>query len=171
MRKVAVIGSTGSGKTTVARLLAQRLRVEHVELDALFWKPGWVMPSAEEFRAIVEAALDSDGWVADGNYRSRLGTLVCERADLVVWPDLPLRTKFWRILRRTLRRVRTREVLWGTNVDTWRSAFLSRSSTLVFLLRTHYPNRRVLPDVLATYPHVRLRSAREVARFVASVEA
>jgi adenylate kinase family enzyme len=170
MRRIAVIGGTGSGKTTVSLLLAHRLGVEHVELDALFWKPGWVMPSEEEFRPIVEAALDSDGWVADGNYRSRLGTLVLDQADLVVWLDLALRTKFWRILRRTLRRLRTREVLWGTNVETWRSAFLSRSSILVFLLKTHYPNRVALPDVLVTYPHVRLRSAREVDRFVASVE-
>jgi adenylate kinase family enzyme len=112
MRRVAVIGGTGSGKTTVSRRLAQRLDVQHVELDALFWKPGWVMRSAEEFRPIVEAALDSGGWIADGNYRSRLGTLVLDQADLVVWLDLPLRTKFWRILRRTLRRVGKGELLW-----------------------------------------------------------
>jgi adenylate kinase family enzyme len=37
MRRVAVIGGTGSGKTTVSRRLAQRLDVQHVELDALFW--------------------------------------------------------------------------------------------------------------------------------------
>lgn len=105
MRKVTVIGTTGSGKTTVSRLLAQRLCVRHVELDALFWKPGWVMPSAEEFRPIVEAALEPNGWVVDGNYRTRLGTFVLEKADVVVWLDLPLRTKFSRIFRRTLRRV------------------------------------------------------------------
>jgi adenylate kinase family enzyme len=63
-------------------------------------------PSAEEFRPIIEAALELDGWVVDGNYRTRLGTLVLEKADLVVWLDLPRRTKFWRIFRRTLRRVR-----------------------------------------------------------------
>src|SRR5919197_744332 len=170
MRRVAVIGGTGSGKTTVSRLLAQRLCVRHVELDALFWKPGWVMPSAEEFRPIVEAALEPDGWVVDGNYRTRLGTFVLEQADLVVWLDLPLRTKFWRIFRRTLRRVRGREVLWGTNVDTWRGAFLSRDSLFVWLLKTHYANRRTLPEFLARYPHVRLQSQREVARFVACVE-
>jgi hypothetical protein len=58
----------------------------------------------------------------------------------------------------------------GTNVDTWGGAFLSRNSILVGLLKTHYPNRRTLPEVLANYPHVRLRSPREVARFVASFE-
>jgi adenylate kinase family enzyme len=170
MRKVAVMGPTGSGKTTVSRLLAERLGVPHVELDSLFWKPGWVMPSAEEFRPIVAAALDPNGWVVDGNYRHRLGTLVLDQADLVVWLDLPLWTKFRRIFGRTLRRIRTREVLWGTNVDTWRGAFLSRDSLFWWVLKTHYPTRRTMPQLLASYPNVRLRSQREVADFLASVE-
>ena len=170
MRKVAVMGPTGSGKTTVSRQLAERLGVPHIELDALFWKPGWVMPSAEEFRPIVEAALDPNGWVVDGNYRHRLGTLVLAEADLVVWLDMPLLTKLWRILRRTIRRIRTREVLWGTNVDTWRGAFLSRDSLFWWVLKTHYPNRRQMPKLLANHPHVRLRSPGEIARFVESVE-
>jgi adenylate kinase family enzyme len=170
MRKVAVIDGTGSGKSTVSRLLADRLGVPHIELDALFWKPGWQMPSADEFKPIVAEALESDGWVADGNYRTRLGTFVLEQADLVVWLDMPLWTKFWRIFRRTLRRLRTREVLWGTNVNTWRGAFLSRNSLFWWLLKTHFPNRRNLPKILEPYPHVRLRSPREVERFVRSVE-
>jgi len=170
VRRVAVMGPTGSGKSTVSRQLAERLGVRHVELDALFWKPGWVMPSAEEFRPIVEAALDANGWVVDGNYRHRLGTLVLDQADLVVWLDPPLHVKFRRIFRRTLHRIRTREVLWGTNVDTWRGAFLSRNSLFWWVLKTHYPNRRTMPRLLADYPHVRLRSQREVADFLASVE-
>jgi adenylate kinase family enzyme len=169
VRKLAVIGGTGSGKSTVSRALAQRLGVPHVELDALFWKPGWEMTPAEEFRPIVEAALDCDGWVADGNYRKRLGTLVLDRADLVVWLDMPLRTKLWRLLRRTTRRIRTREELWGTNVDSWRAALLSKDSLFWWSVKTHYPTRRNLPTLLARYPHVRLRSPQEVARFVASV--
>jgi adenylate kinase family enzyme len=170
VRKVAVIGGTGSGKSTVSRALAQRLGVPHIELDALFWKPGWVMGSAEEFRPIVEAALDPNGWVVDGNYRTRLGTLVLDQADLVVWLDMPLLTKLWRIYRRTLRRIRTREVLWGTNVDTWRAAFLSRDSLFWWLLKTHFPNKRKYRELLEGYPHVRLRSAREVEHFLATAE-
>jgi cytidylate kinase len=51
--RVAVIGSTGSGKTMMARELAQRLGVTHVELDSLYWGPDWAAADVEIFRSRV----------------------------------------------------------------------------------------------------------------------
>jgi adenylate kinase family enzyme len=161
-----VIGSTGSGKTTFARALAEKLGVPHVEIDALFWQPGWVMTSAEELRAKVEAALGDGGWVVDGNYTSRLGAFVLDQADQVVRLDLPLRTTWRRLFRRTVRRLHTREAMWGTNRETFRNAFLSRDSILVYALHTHRSGRRRRAEWISRYPHVRLRSARDVARYL-----
>src|ERR671937_2952145 len=95
--KIVVIGTSGSGKTTVARELARRLGVPHVELDALYHGPGWAETPPEEFRRRVAAAMDGDGWVVDGNYESKLGDLVLRRADTVVWLDLPLRVALTRV--------------------------------------------------------------------------
>ena len=163
-----MIGNTGSGKTTFARALAQKLDVPHVELDALHWKPGWVMNSPEEVRALVAERLAGDGWVVDGNWSSTLGTTVLDQADEVVWLDLPLKTSFRRLWRRTWRRVRTREDLWGTtNRETFRNAFLSRNSILLFQLKTHRSRRRRNMQLLADYPHVRLRSVRDVQEYLA----
>ena len=162
-----MIGSTGSGKTTVARALAQRLGVPHVELDALFWQPGWVETPPDEFRARVAARLDAhDSWVVDGNYNSRLGTSVLEHADQIVWLDLPFRVTFWRLLRRTVRRLRVHELLWGDNSETFRGAFLSRDSILLFALKTYRRGRRARAQLVAGYPHVRLRSVRDVSRYL-----
>ena len=70
--KIAVVGTTASGKTTLANVLADRYGVRHVELDALHWGPNWAECPAEEFRARVDAALADTGWVADGSYHGKL---------------------------------------------------------------------------------------------------
>ena len=171
-RKIAVVGTTGSGKTTVARRLAAHHDVPHIELDALHWGPGWTEPSPEDFQARVESALSVSGWVVDGSYHGKLGDLVLERADLVVWLDPPLRTILRRLWARTLQRIRQGDELWGGNRETWRGAFLSRNSLFVWALKTHLGRRRRYVERLARYNMVRLRSAREaeawLERFVAN---
>jgi adenylate kinase family enzyme len=165
--KIAVVGTSGSGKTTVARRLAEHHGVPHVELDALHWGPNWSEPSVEEFRARVERALSSPGWIADGSYHGKLGDSVLERADLVVWLDPPLWTIAGRIWSRTLRRIRTREELWGGNRESWRDAFLSRDSLFVWIVRTHRARRRRYLERLARYEFVHLRSEREIQAWLA----
>jgi dephospho-CoA kinase len=87
-RRIWVKGGSGSGKTTLARALAQRLGLEHVELDALHHDPGWTPAPAPVLQARVSSALDdARGWVVDGNYDGKLGALVRDRAELVVWLD------------------------------------------------------------------------------------
>lgn len=162
MRKVAVVGSSGSGKTTLARRLAEHLDVPHVELDALHHGPNWTEAPRDEFRALVtEAMAKGDGWVVDGNYSGKLGDLVLEEADLVVWLDLPMRTILPRLFGRTLSRIRNRVELWNGNRETWRGAFLGRESLFLWVLTTHWDRRRRYELRLARYDMVRLRSSRE----------
>ena len=167
-RRIVVLGASGNGKTTVARALAARLGVPHVELDALHHGPNWSAPPAEEFRSRVAAALAGDGWVADGDYSSKLGDLVLERAETAVWLDQPLPLILWRLWRRTYRRVRRRESLWSGNLETWRGAFWGRESLFAWTIRTYFRNRRALPERFARHTHlevVRLRSPRAVRRY------
>jgi adenylate kinase family enzyme len=165
--KIAVVGTSGSGKTTVAQCLAEHHGVPHVELDALHWGPNWTPPSVEEFRARVEQALASPGWVADGSYYGKLGDYVLERADFIVWLDLPFRTVARRIWSRTMRRIRTGEELWGGNRETWRDAFLSRDSLFVWVVRTHRARRRRYLERLGKNEFVHLRSQHEVDAWLA----
>ena len=162
-----MIGPTGSGKTTFARALAAKLGVPHIELDALFWRPGWMMSSADELRSKVEPALSHDGWVVDGNYSGKLGTLVLDHADEIVWLDLPLRRTWPRLLRRTVRRLYTRELICGANRESFRQAFLSRDSILLYSLRTYRRTRVSRAEWTGGYRVVRLRSPREVDEYLA----
>jgi hypothetical protein len=94
---------------------------------------------------------------------------VLERADVVVWLDLPRRVWLPRLIRRTIRRIVRREELWSGNRETFRNAFLSRDSLLLFALRNYPRRRRLYPGELAPYNVVRLRSRHEVDRWLAGV--
>ena len=166
-RRIVVVGGSGSGKTTVARRLAERNDLEYVELDALHWGPNWTPCPRDEFRARVEAAISGDGWVVDGNYTGLLGDSVLERADLVVWLDLPLRVTLPRLWSRTRRRMRERTELWGDNRETWREAVFSRESLFVYTLRTQRGRSRRYEQRLARYEMVRLRSSSEIQAWLA----
>jgi adenylate kinase family enzyme len=67
-KRTVVIGTSCSGKTRFAGKLAQLLRVQHIELDALNWLPNWTPRPDEEFRSLVKEAVSTNEWVVDGNY-------------------------------------------------------------------------------------------------------
>ena len=163
-RRICVKGTSGSGKSTFAAELARRLDLAYVELDALFWGPNWTEPNSEAFRACVCEAMAAapHGWVIDGNYDSRLGDTVTSSADVIVWLDLPLHLKVRRVWGRTIYRIRNQVELWNGNRETWRDAFLSRESLLVWMIQTHFRHRRDWPGRFEVDPRfVRLRSEAE----------
>jgi adenylate kinase family enzyme len=172
-RRVVVIGTSGAGKTVLSRRLAASLDVPHVELDALFWLPGWREPTDADFRANVEAAIDGDGgWVVDGNY-SRAQDLVLARADTVVWLDLPMWTCLWRVLRRAISRAHSGELMWGTNRERWRTV-IGPGSLSSWVITTHRSRRRRNAARFAEPQHAhlrvhRFRSTSEAERWLASV--
>jgi adenylate kinase family enzyme len=165
MQRVAITGSTGSGKTTLASELARRLGVPHVELDALHWDPGWAVAPRELFRERADAALPSDGrWVVDGNY-SPVRDISWGRADTLLWLDYPLPLVFWRLARRTLWRGIARVELYNGNRESLREHLFTRDSLFVWLLRTHRRRRREYPELLTRpeYAHLRVERFRRPA--------
>jgi adenylate kinase family enzyme len=174
-RRINVVGTTGSGKTTLARELARRRGLMHIELDALFWEPRWTEAEPNVFRARTVAALDAadqthDGWAVDGNY-SRVQPVVWGRADTVVWLDYPLPVILRQLFARTLRRTIRQEELWSGNRERFFNAFFSRDSILLWALKTYRAKRRDYPRRLAAPENahlsiVRLRSPREMRRWL-----
>lgn len=117
-----MVGSSGAGKSTVARALARALGVPFVELDAIFHQPGWAPLDENAFRRRVAEVAAGDAWVIDGNY-SAVRALVWARADTVIWIDLPRRAVMRQIVWRTLRRVALRTELWNGNRERWANFF------------------------------------------------
>ena len=175
--RVLVVGNSGSGKTSLARRAAERLRVPHLELDGLNHRAGWVEAPVEEFRAEVSSALEryereQGGWVVDGNYRSRVGDLL--RPDVLVWLDYPRHLVLRRVVRRTLRRVVLRRALWNGNRERWRNLVSRdpRENIVLWSWTQHEAYRRRYEELLAEPDGaacVRLRHPREAERWLAGL--
>jgi adenylate kinase family enzyme len=164
VRRVAIIASaSGCGKSTVGRALAATFDVPYVELDAIHHQAGWTELDAEELQRRVEPIVASDRWVIDGSYRSKLGSLVLEHADTVVWLDLPRRVWLLRLVARTLRRVARREELWNGNRESLRGVLVGRDCLILFALRNERRRRQRYPRELARFRVARLRTQAENA--------
>ena len=175
MRRVAVIGLSCTGKTTLARALSERLDVPHVELDALVHDAGWNEASAELLQTRVRAALAGcpDGWIVDGNYFGKLGDRVIAQADTAVWLELPLRVTLPRAVMRTASRLVRRTELWNGNRERLGNVF-SRYSIPLFVLRTHRSFGGKWDERLRAQPHldvIRLSSTRAIAAWLQSIQA
>ena len=158
LSRVVVVGCSGSGKTTFARKLAARLNLRHVELDGLYWGPGWVPRPDRQFLDGVDAATRGTHWVVDGNYR-RTRDIVWPRATAIVWLNYRFATVFGRALRRTVARGVTRQALFSGNRESlWRS-FTSRDSILWWVLTSYEKGRRSYRELQRSgrYPNIAWR--------------
>jgi adenylate kinase family enzyme len=163
-RRVHVVGTSCTGKTTMATALADAFGVPHVELDALHWGPRWTPTPHDELRSLVAEAISGEAWTIDGNY-GRLRDVIWPRADTVVWLDYSLPLVLWRMLKRTSRRIGGRQVLWSGNRESVRSFLFSRDSLLLWALQTHRQHQRLYPALLSRQENthltfVRIRSSR-----------
>ena len=167
-RRIVVTGTTGSGKTTLARAVAAKLGLPHAEQDAWNHLPGWQEAPLEQFRAAVDAFTAQAGWVMDGNY-TKANDIGWARADTLIWLDYSGGLVFWRLFTRTLRRGYTREELWNGNRESLGTNLLSRDGILAWFFRTHWRHRREKAGKLAAYPHlqvIRFRTPGEAERWL-----
>ena len=173
MKRINVVGTSGSGKSTAGRKLAAILEVEYIEMDALFWGPNWTETPDDQFFPKVEAALaGKEGWVLDGNY-TRTIPVKWKEVDTVIWIDLPFWLNLMQSVTRALKRVRTQEEMWSKtgNVETWGKLF-SKDSIVVWMIKVYWRNRQrnakwFTAEEYAHINFIRLSSRREIKDFLA----
>jgi len=157
----------------VAKAIAERLKLRYIEMDRLSWRPNWTMTPDDELRQLVDAATRGEGWVLDGNY-SQMRDLVWLRANTIVWLDYSFPRVFGRLLWRTIRRVVTREELWGGCRERFFTSFFSRNSILLWCLQTYWRRKREYPELLVRpeYAHlqwIRFRHPCDTSMWLTSI--
>ncbi len=171
--RVNVLGTSGSGKSTFAKRIAENMGVPYVEMDALFWKPNWRETSDTEFILKIEDSISGDGWVLDGNYTRTIPTK-WKRVQMVVYLDLPFWTVAYRLIKRSLVRTLTHQELWSGCRETIWKTFLSRDSVLLWALKMFQTNRERFEEYSrdSDFSHitfVRLRSREAVENFAQGI--
>jgi len=174
-KRIVVIGTTSSGKSTLAEGLAKRFALQFIDLDALYWEPDWQEAPLEVFRERVETAIQAPAWIVAGNYHS-VRDLVWSQAEAVIWLDYSLPRIFWQLTRRTFLRWWKQELLWGTNRENlWMHFKLwSDESLFHWLFKTYWRRKREFPVLLALPEHrhlnvIQFKSPKETDEWLASI--
>lgn len=161
--RVLIYGVTGSGKTTMARQLAERTGLPWHSVDDLTWEPGWIGVPADEQRRRIAAICAGERWILDSAYSSWID-LVLDRVELVVALDYSRWRSLSRLTWRTLRRNLDRQLVCNGNTESLRQT-LSRDSIIVWHFKS-FARKRAQMRAWAADP-----SGPDVIRFTSPAAA
>lgn len=169
-----MIGTSGSGKTTFSRQLAEILHIPFIEMDAIFWGPDWSPLEDEDLYSRLAESLEGDKWVLDGNY-TRTTAIKWERVEVVVWLDFCFPRTLSQAISRAVQRLLSNQEIWpGTgNRETLRKLF-SKDSIVLWTITSYRRKRKNIIEMMGDqeYRHIqfhRLCSPAETAKYLDAV--
>jgi adenylate kinase family enzyme len=171
--RVIVLGTSGAGKTTFAKRLAEAWGCPFTDLDDLHWEPGWVEAPDEVMVQRLQAAIAPPVWTISGNY-THLREHHWPRATMLVWLDYSRPLVMRRVFVRTLRRWWQREECCNGNRESLKMSFLSKDSILLWAWSSYHRRKTEFDGYFQTppYPHLelmRVRTPREADELLAKL--
>ena len=167
--KINIVGISGSGKSTFAKKIADKLHHPYIELDSIYWRSDW--KHNPNFLTDLNSSLSANSsYVLDGNYASS-DHLKWKGIDLVIWLDYSFHLSFYRCLTRTIKRLITKECLWGSNKETIYN-ILGKNSILYFMVTHYYKNKKKFENDMVNHSNItfiRLRTPKEAEAFLQSL--
>lgn len=99
MKRVMIVGGSGSGKSTLARALGARTGLPVYHMDHIHWLPGWQERPREDRRRMALDIENREKWIFEGGFSTTFAHRL-SRADTVIWLDLPVSLRLWRVTKR-----------------------------------------------------------------------
>ncbi|MCX2980272.1 adenylate kinase [Halieaceae bacterium IMCC14734] len=170
MKKVAIFGNAGGGKSTLSRALAQHTGLPLHTLDKLAWLPGGVAVPPADYRRAHSQILTQERWLIDGYGCPETLWQRLDAADTLIHIDLPLPLHGWQVIKRLLKGLFSAPEGWPERSPMWRST-LSSYRVLLPCRRLLTPRYRAYCEQAAATRRVyQLRSRAEIRNFLATLE-
>ncbi|MCB0825586.1 MAG: hypothetical protein KDC26_05315 [Armatimonadetes bacterium] len=171
-RRIQIKGSSGSGKSTFAKRLSEITGIPYYEGDTIYWRANWTAPTNEEFADRLDKALSGEEWIFDGNYGSQ-SEFFSQRVETVII----LNYSFWlimkRLLRRSIRDVSSKKMMYGHSQQTFRAAFTGKMGLIPYTIRTFRRRLRQYDELDANPGHIqviRFRHPCEADKFLTDLQ-
>ena len=156
LQRILIIGTSCSGKSTLGDQISQQTGMDHLELDTLYWRPGWKHITNSDLQSKVREVSERKQWIISGNY-SQVREILWSKATDLIWLDLSLPLVLYRALTRTITRLITQEYVCNGNRENTRS-LLSFDGIPFWVLRTHFKYRYRYEELINSdsYTHLRI---------------
>lgn len=174
MKKIAIIGVSCSGKSTFAQALSMHLKLNSIDLDDLFWNPGWVPTETNLFLEKTKNILQTECWILVGNYHS-IQKAILEEADTIIWLDYSRSIVWKRALLRTFKRIFLKEPCCNGNYESFKLSFFSKNSILLWVYQD-YPRKKkryeamIDDDYFKSKNFIRIRHPNEAVEFLKTIQ-
>ena len=170
LKRVAIFGNAGGGKSTLAKRLADVTQLPLHQLDMIQYKAGGgEVPHDEYVRAHAEL-LDRETWIIDGFGSVETAWERFAKADTLIHVDLPLLTHYWWVTKRLMKSFYSLPVGWPENSPMWRST-MDSYRVIGLCHRKLTPRYRQLDADMAASKRVHhLRSSAEIHAFLMATQ-
>lgn len=168
MKRIVVIGSSCSGKTTLSKALSKKLDIPHVELDSIYWLENWTEIERSKFNQIIDEKTDADKWVVDGNYNSSKD-ISWKKATHIIWLDLNLSVILLRFIKRSFKRAIFKEPLWNNNKEDLKNSYL----LFLWIFKVYKRNKKEFQEMISSnsYPNaefIKIKNPKQVYQLLST---
>lgn len=163
--RIIVVGSCGCGKTYTGKKISKNFGIPFTDLDDLYWLPNWIVQDRDKFISGIKETASKPSWVIAGSQFS-LRELTWPKADYVIWIDLPLPLLLYRVIKRSIKNIITKQPFCNGNYETLGRLFGKYSIVTWTIKRYFSKKQRYGPIFTQGGKYIHLKSKKELNNFL-----